>query len=353
MNIYQNGLYLNDIKNIDNLDIHWNKLAGKSILISGARGMIGSCLIDVIMRKNMTEGLDCKIYALGRNVEAAKIRFAYCYDMPEFAFISGDISKPLEQDLGKVDFVLHLASNTHPALYSGDPIGTITTNILGQLNLLEYAVKHGTQRFLFASSVEIYGENRGDVEKFDENYLGYIDSNSLRAGYPESKRCGEALCQAYKRKYELDIVIPRFSRVYGPSMLMNDTKALSQFILRAAAGENIILKSTGNQFYSYAYVADAVSGLITVLLRGKNGEAYNVSDEKSDVTLKELAEICANIAGTEVEFNIPDANESVGYSHATVARLDNRKLKALGWSAQTDIKSGLLKTIKILRENLN
>lgn len=347
MNLIENKEYSDDINTVCSFELPWDKLSGKSMLISGASGMIGSCLIDVIMWKNKG-GLNCKIYALGRSVEKAKARFEYCYDSENFEFIPYDINKPLERDLGRVDYILHLASNTHPVAYSGDPIGTITTNIIGTNNLLKYAVEHKTERFLFASSVEIYGENRGDVEKFDERYLGYIDCNTLRAGYPESKRCGEALCQAYKKQYGLDVVIPRISRVYGPTMLMSDTKASSQFILKAVAKEDIVLKSAGEQFYSYTYVADAVSGILTVLLKGKNGEAYNITDENSDSRLKDFARLCAEAAGTKVAFDIPDASEAAGYSKATVARLDSAKIKELGWRSMTDIHVGVAKTCKVM-----
>ena len=349
MNLIDNKDYLNDIDAVCTIELPWNKLSGKSMLISGASGMIGSCLIDVIMRKNQN-GLNCKIYALGRNAEKAKSRFAYCYDSENFEFIPYDINKPLGHDLGRVYYILHLASNTHPVAYSGDPIGTITTNIIGTNNLLKCAVEHKTERFLFASSVEIYGENRGDVEKFDESYLGYIDCNTLRAGYPESKRCGEALCQAYKKQYGLDVVIPRLSRVYGPTMLMSDTKASSQFILKAAAKEDIVLKSAGEQFYSYTYVADAFSGILTVLLKGVSGEAYNIADENSDIRLKDFARLCAEAAGTKVVFDIPDANEAAGYSKATVARLDSTKIKKLGWKPRTDINRGIEKALRHVSE---
>ncbi len=200
---------------------------------------------------------------------------------------------------------------------------------------------------MFASSVEVYGENRGDVEKFDESYLGYIDCNTPRAGYPESKRCGEALCQAYKKRYGLDVVIPRLSRIYGPTMLSDDSKASSQFIRKAIAGENIVLKSAGEQFYSYTYVTDAVSALLTVLLKGENGEAYNIADENSDIRLKDMAKLCAEAVGTKVVFEIPDANEAAGYSKSTVARLSNEKIKGLSWQAETNIESGIKKTIDI------
>ena len=168
--------------------------------------------------------------------------------------------------LPTMDYCIHLASSTHPVQYATDPIGTITANIIGTRNLLEFASSHGCKRFAFASSNEIYGENRGDTELFKEDYCGYIDCNTMRAGYPESKRCGEALCQAYIRQKNMDIVIPRLTRSYGPTLLSSDTKALTQFLHKGLAGEDIVLKSEGTQYYSYTYVADAVSGLLTVLL---------------------------------------------------------------------------------------
>ena len=172
----------------------------------------------------------------------------------------------------------------------------------------------------------------------------------MRAAYPESKRCGEALCQAYKSQKGLDVVIPRPTRSYGPTMLMSDMKAISQFVKNGVAGEDIVLKSAGTQLYSYTYVADAVTGLFTILLKGENGEAYNIAEEHSDVTLKELASIIANISGNKVVFEIPDAVEVAGYSKATKARLDGHKLMKLGWTPKYDIKRGMERTIKILRE---
>lgn len=346
MNLYDNILYIEDIDNICSLDLPWEKLEGKNVLLSGATGLVGSFLVDVLLNK----GLACTVYALGRNEQKAKTRFSKWINNPNLVFIPYDINKPLERDnLGIVDYVLHLASNTHPMQYSTDPIGTITTNIIGVQNMLEFAVKHHATRFAFTSSNEIYGENRGDVELFQEDYCGYINCNTMRAGYPESKRCGEALCQAYKAQKGLDVVIPRPTRSYGPTMLMSDTKAISQFIKKGIAGEDIVLKSAGTQYYSYQYVADTVSGLLTVLLCGENGEAYNIASEDSDIMMKDLAAVIANIVGTNVVFEIPDAVEAAGYSTATKARLDGSKLRKLGWNPKYDIQRGMERTIRILK----
>ncbi len=350
MNIYSNLQYLEDINYTKGLGLPWEKLKDRSIMISGATGLIGSFLVDVIMEKNRCDNLGCSVYALTRNEDKARVRFSRYTEDSHLIFIHYDVKEPLARnDIDKVDYVLHLASNTHPVQYATDPIGTITTNIIGLQNLLDFAVDHNVVRFAFASSNEIYGENRGDVEFFDEKYCGYIDSNTMRAGYPESKRCGEALCQAYKVQKNIEIVIPRLTRSYGPTMLMSDTKAISQFIKKGVSGEDIVLKSAGTQYYSYQYMADSVSGLLTVLLCGENGEAYNIADEQSDIMLKDLAAIIAGLNGKEVVFEIPDAVEAAGYSTATKARLDGHKLHELGWIPRYDIKSGIERTIEILK----
>ena len=350
MNLYDNESYMEDINYVASLELPWEKLKSKSIMLSGATGLIGSFLIDVILEKNILDNLNCTVYALGRNKEKAMARFSKYHNNPHLVFIPYDVKLPLILDnVGVVDYILHLASNTHPMLYATDPIGTITTNIIGLQNMLEFSVEHKATRFVFSSSNEIYGETRGDVEIFDEDYCGYIDCNTLRAGYPESKRCGEALCQAYKAQKDLDVIIARVTRSYGPTMNMSDTKAVSQFIKKGIAGEDIVLKSAGTQYYSYTYMADAVSGLLWAMLEGENGEAYNIADIQGDIMLKDLASIIAEINGKKVVFEIPDEVEAAGYSKATKARLNGSKLQNLGWNPRYDIKSGMERTINILK----
>lgn len=325
----------------------WDLLQDQTIMVAGATGMIGSSLIDWLMLLNEKKGLNCRIVALGRNAQKARVRFGSYWEEAEFLFVEGDINQGIAYDQ-PIDYLLQAASNTHPLAYSNFPISTITTNVIGTNNLLNYAAEHGAKRVIFLSSVEVYGENRGDTEKFKEDYLGYLDCNTLRAGYPESKRTGEALCQAYLKEKGLDCVILRLARSFGPTLLTSDSKALSQFLKKGIAHEDIVLKSKGKQQYSYIYSLDAVAAIFFALKHGQSGQAYNVAGSSCDTTLRELAETVARLAGRQVVFDLPDQAEAAGYSTATKALLDTRKLASLGFSADTDLESALAATMRIL-----
>ena len=317
-------------------------LEGKTLLVTGGTGMIGKWMIDHLLK-----AVDCRIIVTGRSEEKFRERFP----VAGATFVKWDIAhEHIPAIEGPVDFIIHLASNTHPVAYATDPVATIAMNVTAAKELLDLGVKKKVARFVYASSVEVYGQNRGDVEKFAEDYCGYLDCNTLRAGYPESKRCGEALCQAYAKQYGLDVVIPRIARVYGPTLLKTDTKALSQFIADALAGRDIVLKSEGRQYYSYLHVDDAASGILFTMINGVRGEAYNLADERSDIRLRDLAELVAKTGGVKVVFDLPGATESAGFSTATLARLDPGKIAALGWKADYGIEDGIRMTLRELAE---
>ena len=340
--------YVADLDAVCNLDLPWNDFKEKTVVVSGATGMIGAFFIDVLMRKNETAELDCNIVALGRNIEKARLRLPY-FKSCHFSFEEASVSSAGYRPTCPADFVLHLASSTHPRQYSSDPIGTIRANVDGLQNLLEFSADSGA-RLLFASSVEIYGQNRGDVERFDEQYCGNIDCNTLRACYNESKRLGEAMCQAYRSQRGVEAVIARIARVYGPTLLNEDSKALSQFIRQSLAGEDVVLKSEGTQRFSYLHVADAVSGLLHVMLLAIDGEAYNLADKGSDIALRDLARLVAGVGGVDVVFDLPDAQEAAGYSVATLALMNGSKAQGLGWKARYTIEDGLRSTVEQMRK---
>ncbi|WP_411337432.1 NAD-dependent epimerase/dehydratase family protein [Ruminococcus gauvreauii] len=359
MSMIEYEQYNSDVKTVARLVLPWEKLRKKELLITGATGLIGSFLIDVLMERNRAYANEINIRAAGRNPEKARSRFGdqgivmeneRAGDFGRLFFKQWDVTMPLSEDEPAYDYIIHGASNTHPRAYAGDPVGTITGNVTGLLNLMEHARKKRPQRVLLMSSVEIYGENVQAVPAFEESDLGYIDCNTVRAGYPESKRLCESICQAYAAQYQVEFVTGRFSRVYGPTMQADDSKALAQFIRDAVNSRDIVLKSEGKQLYSYTYVADAVSALLFLLLKGRACEAYNIADPRSDLTLKGLAGLLAGLSGTRVVYELPDEQERAGYSTATHAVLNAAKLRSLGWDAKFPIETGLAHTVEILKD---
>ena len=344
--------YIALLKDLEERFPYWDRLEGKTLSISGVSGMLGSFLTDAVMLHNQSlpQKVQCRILGVGRSTTFAARRFAPWLGSGLFTFLEQDVTAPLGELPYTPDYWIHAASTTHPVAYATEPVNTILSNVLGTRSLLERASEKAGSRFLLLSSVEVYGENRGETEYFRENDCGYIDCNTLRAGYPEAKRVSEALCQAYLAEKKTDIVIIRLPRCYGPTMKLGDSKAVAQFIKKGVRREEIVLKSQGNQLYSYAHAFDAVLGILWVLLAGENGQAYNLADKRSDIRLKDLAKLAADHAGTRVVFDLPDETERRGYSTASKARLDGEKLQALGWQARYDIASGIQETIDILRE---
>jgi nucleoside-diphosphate-sugar epimerase len=295
---------------------------------------------------------DVNVVAVGRSKTKAQERLGEYFDSPRFQFLEHDVTLPLQRilpSISSLDYIIPLASYTHPMAYSQYPIETLLINIKGAEYALELAEQCGAI-VLYPSTVEIYGNAYGD-DIFTEDYTGRLNLANARSCYPESKRTSEALCQSFLKERGIQVKIVRLSRVFGPTMLPSDTKASSQFIQNAIAGDDIVLKSRGEQYFSYTYVADAVSAMLHVLIHGDNGVAYNISNEACDVRLKDFARLCAEWAGREVVFDLPSETERKGFSIATRAILDNTRLKGIGWLPRYSMKEALTRTLDILKES--
>lgn len=330
-----NKLEIEDIISVGELPYNWDKLSNKTIVISGGTGFIGSFLCDVLRYRNSK---------YHQNIKIVCISFSQLENDDTVTYIKADITEPVDV-VGPVDFILHMASNTHPEQYKTNPVGTITANVFGTYNLLTLAKEKHSAKFILASSCEIYGN--GNDEPMNELYCGYINCNTARAGYNESKRVSESLCQSFAQQYGIKSCVFRLARVFGADRTKKDTKAMSQFIANALSNEDIILKSNGQQKYSYIYIADAASGILKVLLDGVSGEAYNISADYDGTTLGGYAEFIASLNGNKVIYEI---NDDPNASRAINSLLDNSKIKALGFKPMYTVKDGLKRTFNILRD---
>lgn len=320
----------------------------RNLLVSGAAGLIGAYLCDLLIMAHRELGISVRILACDRNLELLDERFpADCNDvLVRYPIDICHDALPNE----RVDYVIHAASNTSPVDYATKPIDTIWTNVFGAKRLMDFAVEVGARRFLFCSSVEAYGKNNGDVDAFAESYSGYVDCNTLRAGYPSAKRSVEALCNAYAvEKSGFEFVTARIGRYFGPTVISGDTKAPSQFIGNAVRGENIVLKSSGAQIFSWGYVGDCATALLTLLVKGAAGAAYNVADP-TPCRLRDFAGYAASAAGTQLQYVEQSDSEKAAYSKVDKATMNVDKLLALGWRPLISVADGVCRTVNYIKE---
>lgn len=333
--------YLQDIRSLFETGLDLSTLNDSRILVTGATGLIGSCLVDVLLNNPHR---NYQVYALGRNEERARRRFNNYWETADFHFIRHDISLPLDSDI-RFDYIIHAASNASPNFFKEKPVEVIKSNIIGVENLMEHGIRHGMKRMLFVSSGEIYGE--GDGREFTEADSGYVNCATPRACYPSSKRAAETLCVAYAAEYGADVVIARPCHTYGPYFIESDNRVYAQFIRNLLDGKDIVLKSRGEQYRSWLYVVDAAHALLTILTKGAKGEAYNVADEQSNITIRALAELLAGAEDRQVVFDIDDANGNT--TPITRATFSTEKLAQLGWRPLTTIAEGLQHTLAAQR----
>lgn len=344
-----NKLYSEDIDMVLQQPLDYEPLRGKSILITGSAGMIGSVLVDMFVRLNDERQLGTKLFLTGRSAKRVEERFQYLLGRGDITILEYDVIAPLQSVADNIpfDYIIHAASNTCPSLYASEPVESFCTNVFGTSNLLNHIKTTGQGKLILLSSVEIYGA--GGTAPFKETDCGYIDCNTARASYVEGKRGSETLCQSYYKEHGVQFVTARLCRIYGSTLKPSDNKALSQFLHKGLSREDIILKSAGNQLYSFLYAPDACVAILYCMLRGTVGEAYNIASDRSDFTLKDAASMIAKKCGVSVHHVEATATEKSGYSKADYAIMDAAKLNKLGFCAKYDMASGLSRTIDILK----
>jgi len=345
MNILQNEIYKKDIETAIESTIDIEKLYGTSIMITGATGLVGSFITDMLICLNQEKNANITIYAVSRSAGRIDARFG------QHPFLI-----PLEQNVvapfafGRhLDYIIHAASNAYPKAMNEEPVETIMANIQGTQNLLELGKNCGAKRLLFISSGEVYGKCSEGMGKFTEDYAGYIDSTNPRSCYPQAKRMAETLCVSYQKEYGFESVIARLCHTFGPNVTSKDNRATVQFFNNAVNNEDIVLKSAGSQTRSYQYIADSASALLTIMLKAEAGTATNVANSESTITIRRLAEKIAEAAGTKAIIEAPTETDLAERTFIDHQVLDTTKLEKLGWTNAFSLDEGIRNTLEILK----
>lgn len=352
-----NKIVESDMKEIAENNVPWELLNNTTILITGATGMIPSYMMMFLIYLNeFYDNFHCKIIALIRSTEKAKKIYGKYIFRPYIQLMKQDVCAPLELE-ESVDYIIHAASPASPQLFSKYPVDTILPNVIGTNNLLNYTVGKCLKRFLFFSSGEVYGKLKPN-SVIHEDSLGVIDWLDMRSSYAESKRLGETLCRAYFMQYDVPVITARIDHSYGPTVNWGgeDERVFSEFIKNIIEGEDIVMKSVGTAIRPFCYLTDAVTALYKIMLEGKAGETYNMSNDTCRISIKGLADILVNLfpeKALKVVFAQRDINDDYKESFVNESIVDNSKLRNLGWKPKVGIEEGFRRTVQsiIYEEN--
>lgn len=324
-----------------------DEMAGKTLLITGATGMIGTMLVKTIQTYNKRHTPGIHIVAHIRNREKALCKLTDYID-GHLEWVVGDICTPVAYDK-QVDYIVHCASTTASRDFVEKPVETIETVLYGTQNILEFARLKKVKKVVYTSSLEVYGiPDKFDV---DETCNGRIDWTSIRSSYSESKRMAECMCQSYCAEYDVPVVIARLAQTFGAGFEPTDNRVYAQFARAVVTQQDIVLHTTGATVRDYCYLSDAVSALLLLCTRGIAGEAYNVANEETTCSIAEMAEMVARLSNgtTHVQFDLGINAAQLGYNPEMKIQLLSNKLRALGWKPQNNLTMAFEKAIKGLK----
>lgn len=318
--------------------IAWEKFKNKTVLITGATGLIGGLLVRGLICASVQRELNIRVIAAVRSRQKAEAMFAD-FLQEGLELLVCDILQPILVE-GSVDYIIHGASVTASREFVEHPVETILTTLKGTENLLNLAKEKQVESMVYLSSMEAYGVVDPEHYIVRETDYGYIDPLQVRSCYSEGKRMAEGICGAYAHEYQVPVKTARLAQTFGAGINREENRVFAQFARSILNGSDIILHTDGSKAHCYCYTTDAVLGLLTVLLSGKNGEAYNISNEATFGTIREMAELLVRTypqSGSKLVFDIPEDVNKFGYAPTSRMLINAEKLNALGWKAQVDL----------------
>lgn len=343
---YKNIIVQEDFGQIYNVDLDWKKFNNTTILITGAAGMLATYISYFLLYLKEEKGIDLRLLALCRTKSKAENIFKMYLNKPYFNLLLQDVCEPIQYE-GNIDYIFHLAGNASPHFINTDPVGIVKSNMIGTFNILEFAKNNNTKKVIFASTREVYGKNETE-ESLTEKSFGTIDPLENRSCYPESKRAAETIFRSYFLQYGINFNSLRIAHSYGPGMnLHSDGRVMADLMGNVVDGKDIELKSTGEALRAFCYITDAVTGIFYAALKGEPGEAYNLANEKEEISIRDLAQMLVSLRkdkDLKVVFNIPDTN--IGYCNYKRVGLNTNKLEKLGWQPNVSLKEGCQRTIQ-------
>jgi UDP-glucuronate decarboxylase len=338
-----------DLQEIINADLPWADFEDKTVLISGANGLLPAYMVETLLYLNeKRKAHPTKVIALVRNREKAQARFAAYQHRDDLQLIVQDVCVPLAIH-ERIDCVIHAASQASPKFFGQDPVGTLSANVLGTYNLLNLAKDKQVKGFLFFSSSEVYGQVDSSQIPIKEDFYGYVDPTDVRSCYAESKRMGETMCVAWAHQYNVPAKTVRPFHTYGPGMRLDDGRVFADFVADIVNNRDIVMKSDGSTVRSFCYLADATLGFFTILLKGEIGQAYNIGNDQGEISILDLANLLvASFPEKGLKVVKQDFAFSSGYLKSPISRNcpDISRAHALGWQPQTSVKDGFERTVR-------
>ena len=336
---------------IEGSNLPWSALENKTVFISGANGVLPAYMVETLLYLNEKRtNKKTKVIGLVRNKERALARFAHYQNRGDLELVVQDVCNPLYFDQNtELDYIIHAASHASPKYYGKDPVGTLSPNVLGTHNLLSLARRKNVESFLFFSSGDVYGQVHPSQIPIKEDSYGYVDPMDMRSCYAESKRLAEIMCVAWFHQYGVPIKVVRPFHTYGPGMRLDDGRVYADFVADIVNNRDIILNSDGSASRAFCYISDAVAAFFTVLLRGEVGEAYNVGNDQTEISIRELAELLVALFPEKgLKVMVAGRNVDAGYLKSPVKRRcpNISKIRRLGWEPVVSLEKGFLRTVR-------